>query len=128
MSASGNLIVRTYTSSAQVPLEGVAVTVTEAAQNGTRLLAARLTDESGRIEPITIPTPERSESQSPGNKIPFTTVNITADHPEYERIVVDNVQIFPGVLTLQDLELIPVGERPEAWNITEVFDIPPQTL
>ena len=55
-------------------------------------------------------------------------MDITVDQPRYERILVENVQIFAGVLTQQNLELIPYGELPESWNMTEVFDISDQPL
>lgn len=128
MPENGFLTVRTYTSDAQLPVRGVAITVTQPTQNGTRLIAARLTDENGKIEPITISAPARPESQEPGTLKPFVSVDITADHPEYERILVENVQVFAGVLTQQNLEMIPIGARPEAWNVTEVFNITAQPL
>lgn len=128
MPENGFLTVRTYTSDAQLPVRGVAITVTQPTQNGTRLIAARLTDENGKIEPITIPAPARPESQEPGALKPFVSIDIIADHPEYERILVENVQVFAGVLTQQNLEMIPIGARPEAWNVTEVFNITAQPL
>lgn len=128
MPENGYLSVRVYASEAELPLEGVAVTVTQPSENGTRLLAARLTDESGKIAQIAIPAPDRSESQSPGTPTPWTTVDITADHPNYERFVVENVQIFAGTQTEQNLALIPHSRRPEAWNLTEIFNVTAQPL
>lgn len=128
MAGKGQLTVRTYTSRAQLPVEGAAVSVTQRTDNGARLLAHRITDESGRIEPISFDTPDRSESLSPGNSQPWTAVDITADHPDYDRVLVENVQIFPGVDTEQEIELLPRGELPEAYNMTEVVDITSQAL
>ena len=128
MPENGYFSVRAFVSGAELPVEGVSVTVTQPTENGSRLIAARLTDESGKIERLSIPAPGRSESQAPGNVKPWTSVDITADHPDYERILVENVQIFAGVLTEQNLELIPHDERPEAWNVTEVFDVTAQPL
>ena len=45
-----------------------------------------------------------------------------------EEIIVDNVQVFPGVITDQDLELIPLSEFPDSWNKAEIFDTPAQNL
>lgn len=128
MPENGILQVRVFTSAAQLPVEGVTVAVTQAASGGAALLATRVTDESGRITPISVPTPARSESLTPGGEQPWSAVNIWADHPNYERILVENVQIFAGVTTLQELELIPLGELPEVFNLTEVFDISAQPL
>lgn len=128
MTENGTLTVRTYTSSAQLPIEGAVVTVTQPTDNGTRLLASRITDRSGNIAPISIATPERSQSLSAGTSAPFTQVDITVDFPDYERILVENAQIFSGVVTQQELELIPIEERPSVWNMTEVFQVTAQPL
>lgn len=128
MPASGFLNVRVFASSAQLPIAGATVSITQAAQTGSRLLAVRLTDESGRITAVRIDTPEKSESLSPGLPIPFTSVDVTVDHPDYTRALLENVQIFPGIVTQQNVELIPLSERPEAYNMTDVVDTTAQGL
>ena len=40
----------------------------------------------------------------------------------------DNVQVFPGTQTLQELELIPLPERAPAGTAQPPVDIPPQSL
>ena len=126
MSATGYIQVHAYSSFAQIPLQGVAVTVT--AEDGTAL-AMRLTDRSGRITPIPLPVPDLAASQSPNTgEIPFATVNIYARLRGYEQITVERVQIFPDTTTNQDLEMIPLAELPGSWNQTEDFDTPPQNL
>lgn len=128
MPSNGFLNVRTFTSTAQLPVEDVTVTVTQPTANGSRLIATRITDESGLIEPIAISAPDREESLQAGNGRPFTTVDIVADHPDYERVLVENAQIFAGIDTQQEISLIPIEERPEFWNMTESFRITPQPL
>lgn len=128
MPTNGSLTVHTFTSSAQLPVEGVTIAVTQPTPEGPRLLSVRITDEDGLIEPITITAPDARESQSSGTQAPFTAVDITADHPDYERILVENAQIFSGVTSRQELQLVPIEERPEVWNMTEVFQITPQPL
>ncbi|MBQ3065930.1 MAG: spore cortex-lytic protein [Clostridia bacterium] len=128
MAENGYLTVRTYTSDAELPIEGASVIVTQRTPNGTRLLASRITDRSGNISPIEIAAPNRSESQQSGNTSPFSEVDISVDYPNYERILVENAQIFPGVVTQQNLKLIPIEERPEVWNLTEVFQVTAQSL
>lgn len=128
MTETGILSVRAFASSAQLPIEGAAIMITQPARNGVKLIASRITDRNGKITPVTIETPARSESQQSGGTIPYTTVDITADHPDYERIVVENVQIFSGVLSRQNLEMLPVDSRPGTWNMTEIFEISGQEL
>lgn len=128
MPTNGFLTIRTYTSAAQLPVEDVTVSVTRSDSKGARLLATRLTDESGLAGPIPIATPDRSESLQAGIATPFATVDIIADHPDYERVLVENAQVFAGVLSQQNIALIPLEARPKVFNMTEAFQITPQPL
>lgn len=126
MSAIGYIQVHAYTSYAQLPLENVAVTVT--ATDGTAL-AMRLTDRSGRISPIEIPVPDRTESLAPNpSEKPFTSVNLYAHLRGYEQFEMEDVQVFSGIVTDQELAMIPLAEFPAAWDQTAVFPTPPQNL
>ena len=46
----------------------------------------------------------------------------------YEMIQVEDVQIFPGTETVQNLELIPLPELANPSGRTEVVQITPQNL
>ena len=128
MPNNGYLRVRVYTSVAQLPVEDATVSVTQPGTRGTRLLATRITDESGLIPLLTFSAPPASESQTAGTSGPYTSVDIMVDHPDYERVLIENVQIFSGILSEQNIPLIPIEERPPVWNLTEVFPISPQEL
>ncbi len=96
--------------------------------NGTAI-AVRLTDRSGKIEPLEITVPDFSASQTPNTGvIPYTTVNVYARLEDYEQIEAENVQVFADTVTNQNLEMIPLAELPAAWDKTEVFDTPAQNL
>ncbi len=126
MSATGYIAARAYTSNAEFPLKNVAITVT--ATDGTAI-AMRLTDQSGQIRPIEIPVPDKSESQSPGNGVPpFTSVNLYARLQGYEQIESENLQVFAGTTTLQNLEMVPLSEFPGMWDQNMIFNTPPQNL
>lgn len=129
MPAQGYLVAHAYTSDALVPVEDVTITVTQKTSGDIEeLLYVRLTDESGKTDPVTISTPDLAASQTPNQGQPFSLINVTAEHPLYERILVENVQIFPDTVALQNLQLIPLDEAPDLWNQTERFDVPPQNL
>lgn len=126
MPATGYIQVRAYTSTAQYPLKDVAITVT--ASDGTAI-AMRLTDRSGRIPPIEIPVPDKSESLKPDpGEVPFRSVNLYARRSGYEQIEAENLQVFPDTTTLQNLEMIPLSELPGAWDKVIIYDTPPQNL
>lgn len=129
MPSQGQLAARAITSDAMIPVEEATVTVTQKAPNGLEeLLALWITNESGETPVLSIPTPEPALSQEPSEERPFATVDITAEHPLYERIVVKDAQVFPDTVSMQILRFIPLDQAPEVWNPTEEFDIPPQNL
>ena len=117
---------RAYTSQAQIPLSDVAITVTAPDKTA---IAMRLTNESGRIEPVEITVPDLSESQTPTPaETPFATVSLYARLNNYEQVEVEGLQVFADTLTEQNLEMIPLAELPETWNRTEIFRTPAQNL
>ena len=126
LASTGYITVHAYTSYAQLPVQNVAVSVT--AQDGTAI-ALRTTDRSGLIRPIEIPVPDRSAGLTPDSgEIPFTNVNLYARAKGFEQAEYENLQVFPGTVTNQNIELIPLSELPGAWDQTAIFDTPPQNL
>ena len=128
MAQEGTLIAKAYTSVGQIPVPDVFIQVTRSDTVPPELLAVRLTDSSGLTPQIRIATPNRENTLQPGEPIGWTNVDIAVEHPLFERIEVDHVQIFPGVETVQELQLIPMARLPEVFNRTEFFNIPPQDL
>ena len=126
LASTGYLQAHIYTSNAQLPLSNVAVVVTS--PDGTAI-AMRITDRSGLIAPIEIPVPPREESQEPGaEERPYTQVNLIAELPGFERIEAENLQIFAGTTTYQNLEMIPLSSQPFGQNQTIHYITPPQNL
>ena len=126
MASTGYITVHAYTSYAQLPLENVAISITTA--DGTAI-ALRITDRNGQIRPVPIPVPDRSAGLSPNTgEIPYTSVNLYARLRGYEQAEYENIQIFPGTTTNQNVELIPLSELPGKWDQTAIFDTPPQNL
>ena len=127
LSAKGYVQVRAFTSDALIPLKDAAITITDASGAA---IAMRLTNRNGLLDtPVEIPVPNRSASESPNTGvIPFSVIDLYARYEGYEEIHVEKLQVFPGILTVQDLKMIPLSEFPEKWNSAEIFDTPPQNL
>ena len=125
MPAYGYIQAKAYTSRSQLPVEDAAVSVVD--ENG-RLLGLRTTNSSGLTTPIRLEVPDAAESQTPGNARPFVTVNLYARAENYEQVLVRGVQVFPGIVTTQELQFVPLSELPGSWNRLEIFDTPPQNL
>ena len=130
MTQTGTLTVRVFTSRAQLPVEGATVAVTRRGRNGKHcVLSVQETDRDGATRSIAIPTPAVEESTGPnGGAVPFARCDIWVEHEGYELTVIEDVQIFPGEVSLQQVELEPLV-RGEGWTQqTQVRPIPPQTL
>ena len=126
MSAIGYIQVHAFAGKSQIPLQDVSILITD---DRGKAIAMRLTDRSGKIEPIPVTVPDRSAGTSPNTGvIPFSRVQIYARLENYEQIEAENVQVFPNVVTTQNLEMIPLSEFPDKWTETEIFNTPPQNL
>ena len=128
MPGTGQLRIRTYASRAILPLRNSTVAI-ELEQNGTRdLLAVRITDESGLTPYISIETPELANSQSPDQARGWTNVTLVISHPQYKSVIIRDVQIFPGIISQQAVEMVPLEQMPDGNDLPEQFTIPPQEL
>lgn len=129
MEAQGTISIRAFTSRAQIPIPGAAAAVTRPAGQGRhQLVALRITDENGLTEPVPLPAPLLSQSDQPGGAQPFAVCDVWVEHPDYRLLHMENVQLFPGVETRQDAELMPLPEYPEEGDMTVVVDVTPQPL
>ena len=130
MEGTGTLTVRVITSRAQLPVEGATVVVTQRGTGGKyQLLSVQATDRSGATKPVAISTPALGESTHPGSSVPpYAVCDVWAEHPGYTMLEAEGVQIFPGVETVQDMELIPLPRGQNSLQHLDVREIPPQSL
>lgn len=128
MQAQGTLVVRLFTSAAQIPLQGATVTVTKRLPDGkTKLLAVRVTNFDGFTDPVSIDTPPMTESQRyQAGLVPYSVVDIRVERTGFDRVIVENAQVFANTQTRQEIALIPTPEEPGAFDRTETFLVPPQ--
>ena len=110
MPQSGSLIIRTYVSRAQLPVpDATAIVYTTDKDGRHHLLAIRITDESGIAGPIELAAPSDSMGLTPDSPIPFTDYQLIVEHPDYQLALFQDLQVFPGVETVQDVPLIPLS-------------------
>ena len=131
MTSAGKLSVRVYASQAELPLEGATVVVTQQDGQGKyRLVSIQATDSSGLIRTIEVPTPAAGESTQPvpPGEAAFAVCSVWAEHPGYMMLQVNGVQVFPGVETVQEMELIPLAEGESSLLHRDVRDITVQSL
>ena len=133
MGSTGTLTVRVYTSQAQIPLEGATVVVAQPGEGGRwKLLSIQSTNSSGKIRNIRIDTPDLGESTAPGGLPgaggPCALCSVWAEQPGYAMLQVGNVQVFPGVETVQNVELIRLPQGLCGLQQRDERDIPAQGL
>lgn len=130
MARSGTLQVRVYASQAEIPVTGAAVMVASRGTDGKyQLISLQETDDSGNIKPVKVDAPPASESTAPQQmEQPFAAVDVWVEHPGYEVMWLEDVQVFAGQTTQQQVELNPLVAG-ESWTErTDVRPIPPQEL
>ena len=127
---NGTLAVRVYTSQAELPLEGASVAVLQKGRFGRYdLLSIQAADRSGLIQSVEIPTPVAAAGlNSNTGDVPYALCTIWAEYPGYYMLEVENVQIFPGVETVQNMELIPLEYGQDSLQSPTVQDTPAQDL
>lgn len=127
MAQKGTLIVRTFVSTAQLPVSDAAVIISVPSGDGRqKLISIQMTDRSGTAGPISLDAPNVEGSLIPGqNGSAFSSYTLTVEHPDYQLAVFDNLQVFPGVETVQEVPLIPlsVGGR-DQQDLTTVTPQP----
>ena len=99
----GKLVVRVSAASGAVPIPNATVIVRSSEQDApVRVIGVLTTDESGLTVPLFIATPPLSESLSPGGKQPFSEIYLTS--------VNINIPIYPGITSIQPVNLIPLPD------------------
>lgn len=112
MPQDGSLIIRAFLTQAQLPIEGAAAIVTRAGPEGEQTLEAmRFTDRSGVTAPVLLPAPPVADSEAPDPpEQPFSSYTVLVEHPDYSLALFEQVQIFPGVTTVQDVPMRPLRQ------------------
>lgn len=127
MATSGTLVTRVFTGRGELPVAGATISIVQRDTQGQmELLSVQVSDAVGDTVPLVIDTPHLDLSQSPGSVEPFAVVDIWADRQGFDLLVVRDVQIFPGVTSLQELPLVP--RRSGGGRGGESVEIPPQDL
>ena len=111
MPQTGSLVVRAFTSQAQLPVSGATVIISSPSEDGRRkVLSIQMTDESGGTKPIELEAPDKGLSEGPGQAVPFSDYSLVVEHPEYYLATFEKLQVFPGVETVQNVPLVPLPQ------------------
>lgn len=125
--STGQLVVSVFTADQLYPVVGATVSVSADNGGGRDTLDTSTTDRSGRSKMFTLPAPSASMSQEPTAAIPFAEYRVTITHPDYFTAVIENVQLFGGIVTQQPVNLVPLPELRNG-EIDRIVIIPRQNL
>ena len=124
----GTLVTQVYTSKTRLPIADALVSVLKPREIGQPLLlAVRITDRNGKTAPVAIETPPLEESYAPGG-MPCALCDVWVEHLNYRVVEIHNVQIFPGVESIQEVLLTPLGLSQNQHINADIIDIPAQDL
>ena len=108
----GRFGVRAFTASSAYPVSGALVFVRGRRSGGESYPVAVLeTDESGRTPIITLETPPKSLSLSPGTGgVPYALYDVEVSHKDFYTIVTRDVQIYPDTTSVLPVNMLPLPD------------------
>ncbi|MFR9190216.1 MAG: spore cortex-lytic protein [Anaerotruncus massiliensis (ex Togo et al. 2019)] len=128
MDENGTIRVRVFTGRAQIPLEDATVAVTQNPRTAGTAWSPSASRESGKSTRSPSP-PRRGGQHLAGRRGSALSVcDVWAEHPLYELLTVEDVQIFAGVETLQEMKLIPLPENTAPRDAAGEVRVTPQDL
>ncbi len=112
----GTLLVRVSTAGIFIPVEGADIRISGAREENRYVQYFLTSDRSGLAEKIMLPTPATYLSLTPGNPRGYADYNIEVYKNGFYPAVYQNVPLFPGITSVQAVELIPMPPyRPEEY-------------
>jgi hypothetical protein len=116
MNESGYITVIARTAGGALPVENAVITVKD--EKGS-ILYVTFTDKSGKTPPLAVPAPPKSNSSSPGApEPPFYTYSIDTDAPKFISVRNTGVPVYPGITSIQTVELLPRAEGQKDTPVT----------
>lgn len=129
MPQTGSLIVRVFTSQAQLPISGATVIISSRAEdNRHKVYSIQTTDSSGTTKPFQLQAPDLALSETPNGAVPFSDYSLVVEHPEYYLATFEKLQVFPGIETVQNVPLTPLPQPSAGNDFAEPVVVTPQPL
>ena len=107
-------------------MSGAEVIISENTKNGDRVLYRYVTDENGQTPPSPLDAPDRANSlssDSPGPDFSLYTVTVVSEG--FYSLVSLDVPVFSGIVSRQDMVLIPLTASSAAGTDEFTPDCPP---
>ena len=109
----GYLVVRVSTALGAIPLENATVNIRGTTRESSGILYSLLSDRDGLTARVSLPTPPRSQADSPGGPVPYSSWNIEVFKEGYIAAKFLNVPVYSSIVSVQPATLVPLGEKTE---------------
>ena len=107
----GRLGVRAFSAASSFPVAGTLVFIRGKRAGGESYTVAVLeTDESGKTPVITLETPPRAASLSPGGGTPYSLYDVEVSHRDYYTVVTRDVQVYPDTVSILPVNMLPLPD------------------
>lgn len=108
----GSLSVRAYTAGGALPVVGAIVRIFGAEEGNRDVVHSLLTDVDGRAPTVKLPAPSKTYSMAPNpSERPYALYDIEISADEYYTKQIRGVSVFPGITSLQLLNMIPLSQN-----------------
>ncbi|MEG1537544.1 MAG: hypothetical protein RR387_04600 [Clostridiales bacterium] len=118
---SGFLKIQTFTAHRAFPLQDSEIELYKVFQDGRQLQRFYKTDQFGSTLSIELPAPQQDLSLTPEAEHPYATYSLTVKHRGFEEVTIKNVDIFAGIVSLQELDLLPLELSAVTINQVEII-------
>ncbi len=131
MAEKGSLVVYVTTARSAIPVGNARISIFR--PDTKQLLGFRSTNAEGFTVAFETETPDIGLSLTPQNQdnayeVPFAVFDVQVDHPQYQSVLIEDVQVFSDRKSIQNVDLIPLAEYANPQDSTSTFPIPPQSL
>ncbi len=106
--SNGFLKVQVYSAQGAFPLKDARVIISKEFNNQQKIFYEMVTDESGITEPVSLPAPDASHSFVVDGMRPYENYNIEVSKEGFQTSLREGLPIFPGVVSLQPIQLRPL--------------------
>lgn len=97
-----------FTARGALPVEGAECRITKRFSGVEQTLYTLFTNSSGKSAVVSLPAPPKELSQSSGNTIqPFSLYDASIRAKGYADVILTNIPVFEGVLSLQRTAMVP---------------------
>ncbi|MEG0456749.1 MAG: peptidoglycan-binding protein, partial [Oscillospiraceae bacterium] len=135
MSSYGKIKVEMYTATEALPVTNGYAVINRIVDGVEVFNQTVYTDDNGQCPEISVETPDEWLSFDPfAIEAPYYEYNIYAYAEGFSNVTIENMQVYPNVLSLQTIEMIPRVQTPQnssGYNFTEediIYSVPPNAL